>query len=55
MFQDVADQRLLVDEADDLHLAAAFGAFQRIDYPYLFDALSPVLRWDFLLLRFRYA
>jgi hypothetical protein len=33
MFQEMLDQQPLIDEADDLHLAAAFGAFQKIDFP----------------------
>ena len=48
MFQNVLDQQPLIDEVDDLHLAAAFGAFQRVDFPDLFDALTPGLRRDFL-------
>ena len=54
MFQDMLDQQPFIDEADDLHLAAAFGAFQRVDFPLFFNALAPAFRWDFLLLRFGY-
>ena len=54
MFQDMLDQLPLIDESDDLHLAAAFGAFQKVDFPLFFNALTPAFRWDFLLLRFGY-
>jgi hypothetical protein len=40
MIKDTADQQLFVDEADDLNLRAAPGAFQRINFPYFFDALT---------------
>jgi len=33
-------QKPLIDEADDLHLAAGFGALQRLDVPQFFDALT---------------
>ena len=41
MLQNMADHRRLVDEADDLHLAAALRAFKGIDLPDLLDALAP--------------
>ena len=41
MFQNVLDKQTLIDEADDLHLAAALGALLRVDFPGLFDALTP--------------
>ena len=50
----MTDQQSLIDEADNLHLAAAFGAFQGVNFPDLFDALTPGFRWNFLLLRFGY-
>ena len=54
MFQDMVNQQPFVDEADDLHLAATFGTFQRVNFPDLLDAFTPAFRWDFLLLRFGY-
>ena len=41
MLQNTADQQTLIDKADDLHLRAAFRAFQWIDFPDLLDTLSP--------------
>ena len=41
MFHNVLDKQTLIDEADGLHLAAAFGAFLRVDFPDLFDELTP--------------
>ena len=46
MLQDTADQQTLVNEADDLHLRAAFRAFKRIDLPDLLDAFAPGFGWD---------
>jgi hypothetical protein len=40
MFPEMLGQKPLIDEADDLHLAAGFGAFQRLEVPQLFDALT---------------
>lgn len=48
------DQQSLIDEAEDLHLAAAFGAFQRVYFPDFFDALTPGSGGDLPLLRFGY-
>ena len=48
----MAGQQPLIDETDDLHLTAAFGAFKRIDFPGFFDALTPGFRWGVLLLHF---
>ena len=43
MSQDTANQLALADEADDLHLATTFGAFQRIKFPNFIDAFLPGL------------
>jgi len=40
MIKDKAEQQLFVDGANNLHLRAAPGAFQRINFPYFFDALT---------------
>jgi len=52
VLEDLFDDRSFVDEADDLHLGAAFWAFQRIDFPDLLDAFAPGLRRDLLRLVF---
>ena len=41
MLQNPADDRRLGDEADDLHLPAALGAGERVNFPDLLDALPP--------------
>jgi hypothetical protein len=40
MLPEMLGQKPLIDEADDLHLAAGLGAFQRLDVTQLFDALT---------------
>jgi hypothetical protein len=40
VLEDFFDDRRVIYEADDLHLCAALGAFQRIDFPDFLDALT---------------
>jgi hypothetical protein len=42
MLQYLADDISLIDKADDFHLAAALGTGQRINLPYLLNALPPL-------------
>ena len=51
----MTDQQTFVDEAVNLHLSTAFGAFQRVDFPDLFDALTPGFGGNLPLIRFGYA
>jgi hypothetical protein len=55
VFQNMTDQQTFVDEAVNLHLSTAFGAFQRVDFPDLFDALTPGFEGNLPLIRFGYA
>lgn len=41
VFQKTADQQRLIGKAEDLHLATAIRAFQRVDAPDLLDAFPP--------------
>jgi len=41
MPEDLLDYLPFVDEVDDLHLGMAFRAFEKVDFPYLFDAFTP--------------
>ncbi len=47
VLEDLLYDRRFVDEADHLHLRAAMGALQRIDFPHLLDALAPGFRGIF--------
>ena len=46
MFQNLADQHAIIDEADDLHLVATVRTFERIDIPDFLDALTSGFRRD---------
>lgn len=43
MLKDMTYHRRLGDETDDLHFTAAVGTGERINLPYLLDALPPGL------------
>jgi hypothetical protein len=44
--EDFLDDRVLFYERDQAHLAAAFGAQERINVPGALDQFAPGFRWD---------
>ena len=49
MLQNATDQQTLIVETDDLHLRAAFRAFQRVNFPNLLDHSRQILEGIFFV------
>jgi hypothetical protein len=49
MLPNATNQQTLIDETDDLHLHAAFRAFQRINFSNLLDHFRKILEGIFFV------